>query len=299
MQIVAGVTTAGRDGVSYLESTSASLAAAGFDSPVVFDDPDKLLGPYRNFKRALSELACHFPEAEALAVFQDDIAVARGLRGWLEESLWPSNSQSIGVCSLYCAASRIPPIAGWSKLPLKPEEGDGGREERCAAVLAELNARGRQVPRTGEDRIDAVQFVREYPDQQLFAAHMAHAPGLMERWRWYRRIEWEDQGEPQWSLSETHPWDTAYGACAYIVPRQAVEYLVDRCRHPESTNKTDLHVAETCWREGLSYWQFSPALVEHVGMKSSLHDHGLSVHRQAGEWCRDVRELRTTEGVTA
>jgi len=113
-QWAAAVTTA-RRGADYLTGTLKSLAMAGWLRVHVFADvgadpvdsqpwhpSDRWLGPYQNFLRALEALADIYPNADAYAVFQDDILVSRGCRLWLEGQLWPDPLP--GVVSLYTAA---------------------------------------------------------------------------------------------------------------------------------------------------------------------------------------------------
>ena len=102
MNIASAVTTCPRPGgISYLESTLESLHDGGFE-PVVFDDRE-FTGSWPNLRRALQGRFEARPDAEAIVVFQDDVRVARGLRGWLNDALWPAPVETIGVVSLYTA----------------------------------------------------------------------------------------------------------------------------------------------------------------------------------------------------
>lgn len=103
----------GVDGL--LEQTLQSLAKAGFESPRLFiDDPysgsDYELGyphtnrtprirPWGNMILALWELVLRHPDAQRYALFQDDIVVSAGLRGYLDAVTvqWPHR----GYLNLY------------------------------------------------------------------------------------------------------------------------------------------------------------------------------------------------------
>ena len=134
------VTTCRRpEGVSYLGQALRSIRDAGFEVwTVVVDGPELVprpapndlaaavepcdfqMGPKLCFKRALSSL---LEEAvQWLIVFQDDVQVARGLRGWLEG---PDNLPDDGVCSLYCSETLGANDAGydaWWRLNLTPTD---------------------------------------------------------------------------------------------------------------------------------------------------------------------------------
>ena len=98
MRIISALTTCPRpNGVSYLQETLESLLSAGF-SPQVIEDPE-LSGSYPALRRALEWLLER--SGDALAVFQDDIQIAKGCRAWLENELWPFPEHRIGVVSLY------------------------------------------------------------------------------------------------------------------------------------------------------------------------------------------------------
>lgn len=111
MDIAAAVTTAKRR-VNYLPDTLNSLWLAGFERPLVVRDGDPRLGPKACFKRAL--WLCR--ESEWIAIFQDDVLAARGLRVWLERQ-----ELTRGVWSLYCA-SKHDGADGWAAVDLTPTE---------------------------------------------------------------------------------------------------------------------------------------------------------------------------------
>lgn len=136
MRISSIVTTCVRpDGVSYLESTLASLRAAGFEPDVMLDH--ELKGSYRNFKDALRFVSQD--DVDAVLVFQDDIEVASGLRDWLDD-LWPVklNQFGFGVVSLYTSGPHDQTVNGWHRMNLTPRhEGDTpwGRSYGALAYL--------------------------------------------------------------------------------------------------------------------------------------------------------------------
>lgn len=134
MRIVSAITTAPRwklepiDGdphnlrrgepVSYLPQTLQSLKEAGFDEPMICDDPD-LTGSWPNLRRAMAGLVERTDQPDdGLCVFQDDIQVACGLKAWIEQSFWPDDFSRIGVVSLYCAKVNLQPQDGWTDLDL-------------------------------------------------------------------------------------------------------------------------------------------------------------------------------------
>lgn len=110
MHISAAVTTAPRE-TSYLQDTLESLHAAGFEYPLVIRDGRPLLGAKPTFKRALWSLRA----ASWVAVFQDDVLVARGLRSWLESQELPRAVHSLYTSSVHDHGD------GWQTLDLEPK----------------------------------------------------------------------------------------------------------------------------------------------------------------------------------
>lgn len=111
-QWAVGVTTAPRP-VATVSRTVESLKQSGFH-PIVFAEPrsdvnldclvierQHRLGCWRNYVQTIKDLLQLRPQAEAIAIFQDDIVVCRDLRDFLEHDLWPS--AQTGVVSLYSA----------------------------------------------------------------------------------------------------------------------------------------------------------------------------------------------------
>ena len=105
------VTTAPRPKPT-LQQTLASLERAGFGHLHVVDDRGKS-GAWPSWLRALRGLLAEHPEAEALLICQDDAVFYRGLRQYLEQSLWPGSR--VAVCSPYCPALYRWPQSGWHR----------------------------------------------------------------------------------------------------------------------------------------------------------------------------------------
>ncbi|MCG6154357.1 hypothetical protein [Rubinisphaera margarita] len=110
-----GMTTAPRR-VLTLEASVRSVFLAGWHDVRLFAEPgtklpadfvslgrsdrDEKLGAFSNWYLALSELYLRTPHADAFMVLQDDVVLARGLREYLDNQLWPD--PKVGVVSLYC-----------------------------------------------------------------------------------------------------------------------------------------------------------------------------------------------------
>jgi hypothetical protein len=114
-----------------LAAMLASLRAAGFDVVHVFAEPGasipagwpdvpvtqnpRRLGHLRNFVTAAESLLNRHPESDCYAVFEDDIAAARGLRQWCDGQFWPGGH---GVVSLYTCRVFADDRPGWQTLNL-------------------------------------------------------------------------------------------------------------------------------------------------------------------------------------
>lgn len=110
-----GVTTAPRCQTT-LKACLSSLTEAGWDQLRLFAEPgteipaafshlpvalrDGVLGAFPNWYLSLAELVMRNPHAEAYFLCQDDVLLARGLRSYLEQTLWPGSN--VGVVSAYC-----------------------------------------------------------------------------------------------------------------------------------------------------------------------------------------------------
>ncbi|HAV64321.1 MAG TPA: hypothetical protein DCY13_18385 [Verrucomicrobiales bacterium] len=116
-----GVLTAPRRQPTLYRSLK-SLAAAGWDEVRVFAEPgvvipdsvpDRLITrrseriqAWPNFLLALTELHLRQPHADAYLLCEDDVVYCRGLRAYLEQTLWPANR--LGVVSLFTSGYQDP-----------------------------------------------------------------------------------------------------------------------------------------------------------------------------------------------
>ncbi len=110
-----GVTTAPRK-IPTVNQCLKSMFQAGWKRPRLFIEPDapsaslpsdfattrrtNTMGAFPNWYLGLSELFLREPHADAYLISQDDGFFAKGVKEYLESTLWPS--ANIGVISLYC-----------------------------------------------------------------------------------------------------------------------------------------------------------------------------------------------------
>jgi len=109
MRWAVGLTTAPRPEPT-LERTRASLHKAGWTDCHVFDDSHKA-GAWPNWISGLRSLIDGHPDADAYMMVQDDAAFCRGLRAYLEQTLWPA--ANVALCSPYCPTPYKKPKRGW------------------------------------------------------------------------------------------------------------------------------------------------------------------------------------------
>jgi len=109
MKWAVGVTTAARPEPT-LPRTLASLRRAGFESVRVFDDREQV-GAWSNWLGTLRALLKTSPRADVLLACQDDIVCCRGLRAYLDRSLWPDGN--VAICSPYCPGTYRRAQPGW------------------------------------------------------------------------------------------------------------------------------------------------------------------------------------------
>ncbi|HWB11887.1 MAG TPA: glycosyltransferase [Pirellulales bacterium] len=123
-----GLLTAPRDAPT-IHQTLSSLHAAGFTPVHVFAEPgswipqtagdlrvaihERRLGNLTNFYNALATLLEQAPDADAFAIFQDDVRVAEGTRAWCEAEFWPGGG---GLVSLFTPRPHARPQTGWHLL---------------------------------------------------------------------------------------------------------------------------------------------------------------------------------------
>jgi GT2 family glycosyltransferase len=109
-----GMTTAPRP-VPTLSRSIDSLRTAGFGPFHLFAEPGttlanlpadttvhrrpQRLGVWQNLVQSLRDLLALHPEADTIALFQDDVVSLRDVREWLEHDLWPS--PRTGCVSIY------------------------------------------------------------------------------------------------------------------------------------------------------------------------------------------------------
>lgn len=111
MNVAAAVLTAPRPR-STLGRTLASLAAAGWDEALVHEDRAGA-GQLRAYMTALGRLVEHAPRADAYLVVEDDVVFCRGLRRYLDATLWPGPVAQIALCSPYCPRAYRQTRPGW------------------------------------------------------------------------------------------------------------------------------------------------------------------------------------------
>ena len=112
-----GLTTAPRE-ESTLAQSLHSLAAAGWETPHVFAEPETVIpecvrpedvtvrpqtmGAWPNWLLSVTELYLRSPDADAYLIVQDDVVYPQGLREYLEGELWPA--ERLGIVSLHTAS---------------------------------------------------------------------------------------------------------------------------------------------------------------------------------------------------
>lgn len=92
--------------------TLESLARAGFtDVNVTYD-----LGRrdhMRAWLTALKSLLARSPDCDAYLICEDDVIFCRGLRNYLEQTLWPAARSSVAICSPYTPSPYRRQGSGW------------------------------------------------------------------------------------------------------------------------------------------------------------------------------------------
>ncbi|MFT4548147.1 MAG: hypothetical protein ACI8XO_003406 [Verrucomicrobiales bacterium] len=117
----AGIVTAPRARWT-LGRTLRSMKNAGWSSPQVFAEPGsrmparfpdsrltqraRKLGAWPNYVLAMTEMMMVDPHADAYLLCEDDVVFSKGLRRYLERTLWPENR--LGVVSLYTPSHEEP-----------------------------------------------------------------------------------------------------------------------------------------------------------------------------------------------
>ena len=137
---VVGFTTAPRD-ESTIEESLESLAAAGWNDPLIFAEPGspipdfvkpetvlfrpQIMGAWPNWLLTVMDLYLRRPHADAYLMVQDDVVYAKGLREYLEEELWPE--ERLGIVALH-TASHLDDVAERGFYPTQPGWGAWGAQ---------------------------------------------------------------------------------------------------------------------------------------------------------------------------
>lgn len=107
MKIATVVLTAPRP-QSTLQRTLKSLHAAGWPTGtgpgggVRIHDDSTSTGHFRAYMAALRFAVQGNPKADAYFIVEDDVVFCRGLRQYLQLTLWPGPVERIALCSPYC-----------------------------------------------------------------------------------------------------------------------------------------------------------------------------------------------------
>lgn len=154
-----GILTAPRpDGADYLPATLASVAAAGWDDPIVFAEPNALVpdgvrcnrapavrGAWRNQHAALGDLAASqgLRDADAILLLEDDVELPPGLRAYLDESvLWPPEKRGkLAAINLFLTAEYAGGAIGWYAGPTWGGQALVFSRESALAYLADPSTR--------------------------------------------------------------------------------------------------------------------------------------------------------------
>lgn len=125
-----GVLTCARERM-LLADTVLSLVEAGWDRGVIHVDgrmdlprglvgdwemvvSEKRLGAWDSWYLTMLVLVSRFPDADVYMICEDDLLLSRGLREYLESSLWPSDD--VAFCSPYCPGIYGEGKRGWFRI---------------------------------------------------------------------------------------------------------------------------------------------------------------------------------------
>lgn len=128
MKWALGMTIAPRSPATYIK-TLDSLAETGWEEVTLFIEPgvtdipqpcnvvlrSETLGGWKNFYYGLSELVEKYPKVDCYGMIQDDVVFCKGIRSYLEKTLWPS--KDCGMVSVYnpeCYGKNKP--RGWFEI---------------------------------------------------------------------------------------------------------------------------------------------------------------------------------------
>ena len=116
--------------------------------------------------------------------------------------------------------------------------------------------------------------LREFLEQCLWPSEKVGVVSLYT----YRENHRDETG---WHAAN-NPW----GACAYVFTPLSARKLVAETSMTSAA--VDRRVRRYFKQAALDYLCHSPALVQHVGKTSTLHNMGLNSHRRAKVWCEDA-----------
>jgi len=91
----------------------ASLRRAGWSDCLVSGDPLQT-GQFPAWLRALDLAMRRIPKADAYFIAEDDAVFCRGLRQYLERSLWPDKTGRLALCSPYTPGVYRVERRGWN-----------------------------------------------------------------------------------------------------------------------------------------------------------------------------------------
>ena len=123
-----GITIAPRERPTH-NTTIDSFIEAGWDSIHIFAEPGVVIddkhshfpitqrkekfGAWKNWFTALKNLVEFYPDADCYGIIQDDVIFCKGIRKFLEATLWPA--PDVGVCSVFTPSHYTNEVAGWYK----------------------------------------------------------------------------------------------------------------------------------------------------------------------------------------
>ena len=149
MKIATVVLTAPRPRAT-LQRTLNSLKAAGWadypgSAPAIETCHDRASsGHFRAYMGALRWAIDRRPEADAYFIVEDDVVFCRGLRSYLQQTLWPGPVEKTALCSPYCPKAYRQERRGWNDAQSKRGFYLAGSQawifppKAARAILAEL-----------------------------------------------------------------------------------------------------------------------------------------------------------------
>ncbi|MGQ9576493.1 MAG: hypothetical protein ACUVUC_14365, partial [Thermoguttaceae bacterium] len=97
-----------------IHRTLDSLARSGWQSCLVWYDAQGR-GQFRSWMAALGRAVELDPQAEVYFMVEDDVVFCRGLREYLERTLWPADPAGVAICSPYCPEAYQRVARGWHR----------------------------------------------------------------------------------------------------------------------------------------------------------------------------------------